>query len=40
MVLTILEGLFPSFLITFRGALESALIVAIIVSYLKKIVKG
>lgn len=30
------EGLFPSFLITFREALEAALIVAIMVSYLRK----
>ena len=34
------EGLFPSFLITFREALEAALIVAIMASYLKKIGKG
>jgi len=34
------EGLFPSFLITFREALEAALIVAILVSYLKKVGKG
>ncbi|MFQ6054144.1 MAG: FTR1 family protein [Candidatus Bathyarchaeia archaeon] len=31
------EGLFPSFLITFREALEAALIVAIMVSYLRKV---
>jgi high-affinity iron transporter len=35
-----LEGLFPSFLITFREALEAALIIAIMVSYLKKVGKG
>lgn len=35
-----LEALFPSFLITFREALEAALIVAIMVSYLRKIGKG
>lgn len=34
------EGLFPSFLITFREALEAALIVAIMASYLKKVGKG
>jgi len=34
------EGLFPSFLITFREALEAALIVAIIVSYLEKVGKS
>ncbi len=34
------EGVFPSFLITFREALEAALIVAIMVSYLKKVGKG
>jgi len=34
------EGLFPSFLITFREALEAALIVAIIVSYLQKVGKS
>lgn len=34
------EGFFPSFLITFREALEAALIVAIIVAYLKKIGKA
>lgn len=35
-----LEALFPSFLITFREALEAALIVAIMVSYLRKVGKG
>lgn len=35
-----LEALFPSFLITFREALEAALIVAIMVSYLGKVGKG
>ena len=34
------EGLIPSFLITFREALEAALIVAIIVTYLKKVGKA
>jgi high-affinity iron transporter len=34
------EGLFPSFLITFREALEAALIVAIMVTYLKKVGKS
>jgi high-affinity iron transporter len=34
------EGLFPSLLITFREALEAALIVAIMVTYLKKVGKG
>jgi len=34
------EGLFPSFLIAFREALEAALIVVIIAAYLKKIGKG
>lgn len=34
------EGFFPSFLITFREALEAALIVAIIVSYLQKVGKS
>ncbi len=34
------EALFPSFLITFREALEAALIVAIMVSYLRKVGKG
>jgi len=34
------EGLFPSFLITFREALEAALIVAIMASYLRKTGKG
>lgn len=33
------EGLFPSFLITFREALEAALIVAIMVSYLRRVGK-
>jgi len=33
------EGLLPSFLITFREALEATLIVAIMVSYLKKVGK-
>jgi high-affinity iron transporter len=33
------EGLFPSFLITFREALEAALIVAIIIAYLNKVGK-
>lgn len=36
----VFEGVFPSFLITFREALEAALIVAIMVSYLKKVGKG
>jgi len=35
-----LEALLPSFLITFREALEAILIVAIMLSYLKKIGKG
>ena len=35
----VFEGVFPSFLITFREALEAALIVAIMVSYLKKVGK-
>ncbi len=34
------EGFFPSLLITFREALEAALIVAIMVTYLKKVGKG
>ncbi|MBC8224861.1 FTR1 family protein [Candidatus Bathyarchaeota archaeon] len=34
------EGLIPSLLITFREALEAALIVAIMVTYLKKVGKG
>ena len=34
------EALFPSFLITFREALEAALIVAIMTSYLRKVGKG
>jgi high-affinity iron transporter len=34
------EGLLPSLLITFREALEAALIVAIMVTYLKKVGKG
>jgi high-affinity iron transporter len=34
------ESMVPSFLITFREALEAALIVAIMVSYLKKVGKG
>ena len=34
------EGLFPSLLITFREALEAALIVAIMTSYLRKVGKG
>ena len=34
------EGVFPSLLITFREALEAALIVAIIVSYLQKVGKS
>jgi high-affinity iron transporter len=34
------EGFLPSFLITFREALEAALIVAIIVSYLQKVGKS
>jgi len=34
------EGFFPSFLITFREALEAALVVAIIVSYLQKVGKS
>jgi high-affinity iron transporter len=34
------EALIPSFLITFREALEAALIVAIMVSYLRKVGKG
>lgn len=34
------EGVFPSFLITFREALEAALIVAIVVSYLSRVGKG
>ena len=33
------EAMFPSFLITFREALEAALIVAIMTSYLRKIGK-
>ena len=33
------ENLFPSFLITFREALEAALIVTIMVTYLRKIGK-
>ena len=36
----IFEGLIPSFLLTFREALEAALIVAIIVAYLKKVGKA
>lgn len=36
----VFEGLIPSFLITFREALEAALIVAIIVAYLKKVGKA
>lgn len=36
----VFEGLIPSFLITFREALEAALIVAIMVAYLKKVGKG
>jgi high-affinity iron transporter len=36
----VFEGVFPSFLITFREALEAALIVAIMVAYLKKVGKG
>jgi len=39
-VIDVLEGLFPSLLITFREALEAALIVAIIVAYLKKVGKA
>jgi high-affinity iron transporter len=34
------EGLIPSLIITFREALEAALIVAIMVTYLKKVGKG
>ena len=34
------EGMIPSLLITFREALEAALIVAIMVTYLKKVGKG
>jgi high-affinity iron transporter len=34
------EGLIPSLLITFREALEAALIIAIMVTYLKKVGKG
>ncbi|UCH57747.1 MAG: FTR1 family protein [Candidatus Bathyarchaeota archaeon] len=34
------EGLFPSSLITFREALEAALIVAIMVSYLRRVGRG
>jgi high-affinity iron transporter len=33
----VFEGLFPSFIITFREALEAALIIAIMASYLNKI---
>jgi high-affinity iron transporter len=39
-VILVLEWLFPSFLITFREALEAALILVIIVSYLGKVGKG
>ncbi len=35
-----LEGVLPSFLITFREALEATLIVAIVVSYLRRVGKG
>ena len=38
--LQMFEGLFPSFLITFRESLEAALIVVIMVSYLSRIGKG
>ncbi len=39
-MIAMLEGLIPSLLITFREALEAALIVAIMVTYLKKVGKG
>ena len=39
-MIKIFEGLIPSLLITFREALEAALIVAIMVTYLKKVGKG